>query len=254
VKVGLLLELEALMPRDLFGDVVSRPPSVRSRRTPVVIASIVSHVAILMLLVVTTLVAADALPIPREALEFFEHSIPVDILPPAPPPPPRPVIRQPEAPGTNPNTAPLVAPEGIKPEPPMRELVDSSPVGSVIDGRIGADGIGIGALEPPPPPPPPPAPPTILRVGGAIRAPQKIVNVAPIYPVIAQSAHKEGIVMIEATIDVDGNVVAARVLRREPLLDQAAVDAVRQWKFTPTLLNGVPVPVVMTVTVNFKLN
>ena len=59
--------------------------------------------------------------------------------------------------------------------------------------------------------------------------------------------------IIEATIGRDGTVIETKVLRSVPLLDQAALDAVKQWRFTPTLLNGVPVPVVMTVTVNFTL-
>jgi protein TonB len=60
-----------------------------------------------------------------------------------------------------------------------------------------------------------------------------------------------GAVLIEATIDVDGKVIDAKVVRSIPLLDQAALDAVRQWEYTPTLLNGVPVPVLVTVTINF---
>ena len=75
----------------------------------------------------------------------------------------------------------------------------------------------------------------------------------PVYPPIAQSARVQGVVIIEATIGPDGVVKDARVLRSIPLLDQAALDAVRQWVFTPTLLNGVPVPVIMTVTVQFTL-
>jgi protein TonB len=102
----------------------------------------------------------------------------------------------------------------------------------------------------PPPPPPPPAP---VRVGGNIRAPQKTRNVSPVYPQIAQSARVQGVVIIEATISPSGKVQDARVLRSIPLLDQAALDAVRQWEYSPTLLNGVPVPVIMTVTVNFTL-
>ena len=61
------------------------------------------------------------------------------------------------------------------------------------------------------------------------------------------------VVIIEATIGPDGRVTDTKVLRSIPLLDQAAVDAVKQWTYTPTLLNGVPVPVIMTVTVNFTL-
>lgn len=75
----------------------------------------------------------------------------------------------------------------------------------------------------------------------------------PVYPQIAQSARVAGVVIIEATIGPNGKVQNARVLRSIPLLDQAALDAVKQWEYTPTLLNGVPVPVIMTVTVNFTL-
>jgi protein TonB len=120
--------------------------------------------------------------------------------------------------------------------------------GGIIGGVAG--GITGGIPEPPPPPPPPAAP---VRVGGNIKAPQKVRDVRPVYPPIAQSARVQGIVIIEATIGPDGNVKDAKVLRSIPLLDQAALDAVKQWQFTPTLLNGVPVPVIMTVTVQFTL-
>ena len=90
-----------------------------------------------------------------------------------------------------------------------------------------------------------------VRVGGRIKAPTKIKDVKPVYPAIAQSARVAGVVTIEATIGYDGKVVDAKVVRSSPLLDQAALDAVRQWEYTPTLLNGVPVSVLVTVTVNF---
>jgi protein TonB len=109
----------------------------------------------------------------------------------------------------------------------------------------------VGGLPTAPPPPPPPSAP--VRVGGNIKTPTKTKNVPPVYPPIAQSARVSGVVIIEATIGADGHVKDAKVLRSIPLLDQAALDAVKQWQFTPTLLNGVPVPVIMTVTVNFTL-
>jgi TonB family protein len=93
-----------------------------------------------------------------------------------------------------------------------------------------------------------------VRVGGDILEPRKIRDVRPVYPDIARAASVQGIVIIEVTIDEFGTVGDARVLRSVPLLDEAALDAVRQWAFQPTLLNGVPTPVVMTVTVNFSLN
>jgi protein TonB len=133
-------------------------------------------------------------------------------------------------------------------------------------------------VPPPPPPPPPPEqvtrpepPPPVrprtpearrtaeapsteaVRVGGSIPEPRKIRNVSPIYPDIARQARVQGVVILEATIGPRGDVTAVRVLRGIPLLDQAAIDAVKQWTYEPTLLNGVPVPVIMTVTVNYKL-
>ena len=93
-----------------------------------------------------------------------------------------------------------------------------------------------------------------IRVGGNIKAPTKIRDVRPVYPADAQASHTEGIVILEAIIGPEGSVTEARVMRSiSPSLDQAALDAVRQWVFTPTLLNGAPVSVIMTVTVNFAL-
>ena len=92
-----------------------------------------------------------------------------------------------------------------------------------------------------------------VRVGGKIRPPTKVKDVKPVYPEAAKSAKVAGVVIVEATIGANGKVIDAKVLRSVPMLDQAALDAVRQWEFTPTLLNGKPVPVVMTVTINFTL-
>ncbi len=91
-----------------------------------------------------------------------------------------------------------------------------------------------------------------VRVGGQIKPPTKIKDVKPVYPAMAQAAHVTGVVVIEATIGTDGKVIDATVVRSIPLLDQAALDAVQQWEYTPTLLNGVPVPVLITVTIRFS--
>lgn len=90
-------------------------------------------------------------------------------------------------------------------------------------------------------------------MGGDIQPPNKISHVAPVYPDIAKQARVQGIVILEAIIDPQGAVTNVRVLRSIPLLDQSAIEAVKQWKYEPTLLNGMPVPIVMTVTVNFSL-
>lgn len=126
-------------------------------------------------------------------------------------------------------------------------------------GRTAIDGGNSGVALSPPPPPPSGTGPTSpsgmapVRVGGNIKTPTKVRDVRPVYPLDAQSARIQGVVIIEATIDTDGRVYDAKVLRSIPPLDDAALEAVRQWEFTPTEVNGVRVPVIMTVTVNFTL-
>ena len=90
-----------------------------------------------------------------------------------------------------------------------------------------------------------------LRVGSAGGAPRKLKDVPPVYPPEALRAKVQGVVILEATIDETGRVSDAKPVRSIPLLDQAAVDAVKRWQYEPTLLNGVAVPVIITVTVNF---
>jgi TonB family protein len=92
-----------------------------------------------------------------------------------------------------------------------------------------------------------------VRIGGNIRTPMKTRDVKPAYPQLAQEGRVSGVVILEALIGCDGNVQSARVLRGQPLLNDAAVDAVMQWRYRPTLLNGNAIPVIMTVTVTFTL-
>lgn len=91
-----------------------------------------------------------------------------------------------------------------------------------------------------------------LRVGGTIRAPEKLIDVPPVLPETAARAGVRGVVILEVTVAVDGRVLGARVLRSIPLLDVAALEAVRQWRYAPTTVHGKPVPVVMTVAVPFQ--
>jgi TonB family protein len=93
---------------------------------------------------------------------------------------------------------------------------------------------------------------TAVRVGGAIRNPTKTKNVLPVYPAVAKAARVGGTVLVEATIGPDGKVADARVVKSVPLLDQAALDAVTQWEYAPTRVRGVPVPVIITVAINFQ--
>jgi protein TonB len=158
----------------------------------------------------------------------------------------------------SPAAAPIVAPPDIAPEtPPELKAREAGPTPAQSDVP-GGDARGFAAitipgatLAPPPPPAPPPQQP--FRLHSGIEPPRKIVNVEPLYPPLAQAARQQGVVILETVIDAQGAVETVRVLRGYPLLDQAAVDAVKRWRFTPARLNGQPVPVVMTVTVNFFL-
>ena len=93
-----------------------------------------------------------------------------------------------------------------------------------------------------------------LRLAAGIEPPRKIKDVKPIYPQGVLSDRARGTVIIEATIGIDGTVHDARVIHSVPLLDQAALDAVRQWEFVPSRLNGVPVAVIITVIVQFAIH
>jgi protein TonB len=234
----------------MFGDVVDPSIKVGSQKWYTVPLSIIAHVVLFGAVIIIPLMATDVLPTPPSMMAF----VGAPPTPPPPPPPPPSAAPPPKTPTpiANPNAAPIEAPKQIIPETPsvgVSEGVPGGVEGGVPGGVMG--GVVGGLPEAPPPPPPPPQAP--VRVGGAIKQPTKLKNVPPVYPPIAQSARVQGVVIIEATIGADGKVKDAKVLRSIPLLDQAALDAVKQWVFTPTLLNNVPVPVIMTVTVNFTL-
>ena len=105
---------------------------------------------------------------------------------------------------------------------------------------------------PPPPPPKASAPAGPVRVGGSVREPKPIKMVPPVYPVLASRARVSGTVVLEATLTAQGTVSEIRVISGHPLLIQAAIDCVKQWQYEPTLLNGVPVPVILTARVTFS--
>jgi protein TonB len=145
--------------------------------------------------------------------------------------------------------APVNVPDQVKPDEGIDLGIEGGVPGGV-EGGVPGGVVGgvVGGLPDAPPPP------QAVRVGGQIKEPKKLKSVPPSYPDIAKQARVQGVVILECTISPQGKVANVNVLRGIPLLDQAAIEAVRQWEYSPTLLNGVPVPVIMTVTVNFKLN
>jgi protein TonB len=236
------------MPRDLFGEVVRREVHVGDRRWYGLPLTVIAHALIIGVLVIAPLVATDVLPVLSAPATRW-----IVVEPPALPPA-APHVRRAEvnAPAVSPNAAPVDAPAGIAPDSGLVPEPDAGTGASVPGGLPGiVEGPGMTMQ----PEAPPAAPPSVapVRITPDLRPPRKIKDVLPVYPDIAMRARMTGIVVLEATIGESGKVVGVRVLRSVPLLDQAAVDAVRQWEFTPTRLNGVAVPIVMTVTVNFTL-
>jgi protein TonB len=217
-----------------------------ARQWKTVLVSVVAHVAAVFFLVVVPLVAFNGLPDLRSATEYVPVEMKIPDLPAAPrPASPAPAKFSP-VPGP-----PLEAPPAIGPEvehaPPSVNLSGVPGGTDLLRGTTLAPGTGV--IEPPPVQ----RPPTLVRPGGNVKPPDRIVNVRPDYPPMAIAARVSGSVTIEAIIGTDGVVRDAKVLRSVPLLDEAALKAVRQWRYTPTLLNGVPVSVIMTVTVTFTL-
>ena len=239
------------MPRDLFGTVTNPPAHIGTRSRLTLPLSLAAHAAALAVLIVVPLVATDVLPLPSELRAVILETPELPVEPPKPiPPAPTPQTTTP----VNPEAAPLEAPPSITADPPVRPPTDVGEValGSTFSNAVLGTGGDDRVSGLPPPPPPPPRKP--VPVGGVITAPTKIHDVAPEYPRVARDAKIQGVVIIQATIGVDGRVIDAQILRPVPFLGEAALDAVRQWRFTQPQLNGEPIAVIMTVTVNFTLD
>jgi protein TonB len=238
------------MPLELLRDVLrSGDASGRARRRLSVLpVSIAAHAFAIGLFVMMPMLTGIEMP----AIASIAPSwIPTVV--PTPPPPPS----APSAAAAPRRGAPTEAPNALPTEEIAPPPVSNGP------GIEGGDNLGVNSGPPllsdanvtttPVPLPPPPPTPKVLRVGGIVREPRKLVHVPPVYPPLALQSRKEGTVTLEALLDATGKVESVRVMSSVPLLDDAAVRAVRQWRYTPTELNGVPVPVLMTIIVRFSL-
>jgi protein TonB len=243
---------------DLTTGTIERP--FRDKHASATVLSVATHaVALGSVAWVVLFSATDKLPqVPSMMAVVAEAPVP---LPPPPPPPPAAKAAKPAqvskpAPNTGPTfTVPSEIPVGIQPESGIDLGGEGGVVGGV-EGGIPGGVLGglIGAMvNEAPPPPPPPAPAKPRRVGGEIQAPALISRVEPLYPGVAVSGKITGTVILEATVDEAGAVTAVSVLRSLPVLDQAAVKAVRQWRYQPLVLNGKPEPFILVVTVTFSL-
>lgn len=232
-------------------------------------SGIAHAVVVVLVLLLLASRAAQTEPTPRKRMDVSLQMPPTELLLPvtvAPPTTPKLVERAtpaaPPRPVTEPviqarAAAPLETPSSIEAEPTTLDdaavatTMSGAEVGGPIDGVTGgvAGGIGSGvASEPAPAVATGP-----FRVGEGIARPRKIKDVRPAYPLPAMAARVGGNVLIEATIGADGKVHNARVVKSIAVLDKAALDAVRQWEFEPSRVNGVAVAVSMVIVVTFAL-
>jgi protein TonB len=233
----------------MFDQLVVSGEMEKTHKPWAVTLSATVQILILGVMILIPLIYTEALP--KGMLNTFL----VAPAPPPPPPPPQPIVKAVKAPkiiNIQKMTAPTVIPKNIavvKDEAPVIYTNGGEGVaggtGNVLGGLIGSGPAG--------PPPPPKAAPSRIRVGGNVEAASLVNKVTPIYPPIAKTAHVSGTVVLHAIISKDGSIVELQYISGPPLLMKAAMDAVKEWRYKPTMLNGDPVEVDTTIDVVFTL-
>lgn len=244
----------------MFDLIAGREKHLPSHATfPILLSTSAQAMVVGSILVVPMLFVGERLPeIPT--MMAFVAAPPSPPLPPPPPAPAKPKQAAPKAEAVKSESqfvTPLEEPARISELPDDENLgpgvpggVEGGVAGGVVGGIVG----GLPEAPPPPPPSPPPAPKAPVRIGGQIKQPQLVKRVEPDYPALAVKAHIQGIVILEATVGEDGDVTEVRLLRSaNPLIDREAEIALKQWRYSPLVLNGTRVPFVLTVTLSFFL-
>jgi periplasmic protein TonB len=248
---------------DLTAEPANRP--LRERSLGSRGAAILAHAAGLIALIAVPVSRVVSVQPETPSIQAFV--VTPETLPPLPAPPPPPPARAPAAKSERVSeveqpAAPSEPPVDIQPEhtsPPQVNAgagPEGGVTGGVPGGVIGGVVGGLGTVVPIPPalPPPPARSAVPVRVSGPIKMPDLLRRVEPVYSAIAAASHISGVVVIEATVDVNGSVESVRVLRgRSPLLDNAATEALKQWQYAPLVLAGVPTAFAVTVTFNFSI-
>jgi protein TonB len=235
--------------------------SKKTRNPLTMVVSVIAHVVTVGILILLPLVRIEALIVPPIDMSMWlphiEASKPVQVFSAQPDRVEKFIRVDPSA-----LTSPSLIPEKIafvdEPPAPIPGLI-----GAPGDGNVGSSLIGLIGRQPeiePPSVSPPQQPPVplilkteLFRQGGDVQAANLIFQVKPVYPPIAIQTRVQGVVVLEAIISKEGTIESLRVISGHPLLNQAALDAVKQWRYRPTLLNGSPVPVITNVTVSFNL-
>jgi len=245
----------------MFDDLVESSVIRKRTKKPWTVAlSFIIQSIIVIIFILIPLIYTEALP--KQLLTTFL----VAPAPPPPPPPPaaavqrivKPVARLIQAgkmmaPTVIPKKVEMIKEEELPPDVGAVGVVGGVPggvpggqAGGVLGGIIG----GVGGGMPPPPKPTQQR----VRVGGNVQAAKMVRQITPVYPQIAKTAHVQGTVVLHAIIAKDGTVQELQYISGPALLMRSAMDAVRQWRYQPTLLNGEPVEVDTTISVVFTLS
>lgn len=236
----------------MFDQLVESTNKAKTNKVWSVWLSAAIQAVILGVLILIPLIYTSALP--KAMLTTFLVAPP----PPPPPPPPPAVVKVVKVKPVFQDkfVAPTVVPKKIvivkqEPQPDVGAVtgVVGGVPGGAADGSIGGILGGTPGLAPPPPP----KPTAPLRIGGNVMAAKIINQTKPMYPQIAKMAHVSGTVVLHAIIAEDGTIQSLSVISGPALLQRAATDAVRQWRYAPTTLNGQPVKVDTTISVVFDL-
>ncbi len=241
----------------LFQSLVLTGPEKRAgSKSATFFISLALHTAMVVAIVLLPLIFYNSMP-GQEALKaFFVAPLELSAPPPPPPPPPagaRAVVKPaPKIDLKAPQgfVAPIDVPNEIKPEETLDMGIEGGVAGGV-EGGVPGGVVGgvVGGL--PSEAPPPPA--RVVRIGGQLAQPKLIRRVEPKYPDLAVASRVSALVILEAEVDTRGYVKTVKVLRGHPLFDDAAMEAVKQWRYQPLLLNGEPTGFILTVTINFNL-
>jgi len=231
---------------------------LKTRRSWTTVLSFLLQCALIGILVLVPLIYTEALP--RQQLMTFL------VAPPPPPPPPPPaampvkvvkviqtdlVNGQLRTPTKIPEKVAMIKEESAPPPMTMGGVIGGVPggvpggsMGGVIGGIIGSTPVAVPKV----------ATPARIRVSAGVQQGNLISQIKPTYPPIAKAARISGAVILQAEISKQGTIENLRVISGHPMLVQSALDAVKQWRYKPYMLNGEPVPVETTITVNFTLS
>jgi periplasmic protein TonB len=231
--------------------IVSGKKAPGARKPLSLLVSIALQSLLIGVLILIPLIYTEALP---------KAMLTTLVVAPPPPPPPPPMaavkvkqVKMAQVLKTHETVAPTVIPKKIEVEKDQAPDVAPSTQDTGIPGGTGNVLGGIAGNGPAMPPPPKPQTPQRITLGGQVVAAKLVNKVPPQYPEVAKSAHVTGTVVLHAVISRGGDIEQLQLVSGPPLLAKAAMDAVTQWRYRPTVLNGQPVEVDTTISVVFSL-